>query len=52
MTRKEELKKLHEFVERNGVTKLPADTRTEEDFKRLPAKKIRKKRTLRSVKRK
>jgi len=52
MTRKEELKKLHDFVERNGVTKLPPDTRTEEDFKRLSAKNARKKRTLRSIKKK
>lgn len=52
MTRREELKRLQEFIEKSGVTKLPPDTRTEEDFKRMPVKKARKKRTLRSIKRK
>jgi len=52
MTRKEELERLRDFVEKNGVTKLPPDTRTEEDFKKIPKKKPRKKRTLRSVNKK
>ena len=52
MTRKEELEQVRKFIAENGVTKLPPDTRTEEDFKKTNAKKPRKKRTLRSIKKK
>ncbi len=52
MTREQELKILQEFIKKNGVTKLPPDTRTEDDFKVIAQKKPRKRRTLRSVKKK
>jgi len=52
MTREQELKILKEFIKDNGVTRLPPDTRTAEDFKTPTGKKARKRRTLRSVKKK
>lgn len=51
MTRKEEIKHLREFIEKNGVKKMPPDTRTESDFKNIN-KKPKKRRTLRAIKKK
>ena len=50
IAREKELEMLREYIKTNGVTQLPPDQRTEEDLMRVPDKKKKKKRTLRSVK--
>ena len=54
MTREEELQILQDFIEKNGVTKLPPDTRGPEALisawtKRAPKKRGRKKKVVPAV---